>query len=83
VPLLDIEKVIQKEELNSRFKLVHIAGLRARELNSPKEDTVSRQNEDHSKVTTTALDELIRDQVSFTRVYSEEELAEEAALANE
>jgi DNA-directed RNA polymerase subunit omega len=76
VPLLDIEKVIKKEGLNSRFKLVHIAGLRARELNSPKEGTLPRQNEEHSKVTTTALDELIRNQVEFVKIETEEDINE-------
>ena len=77
MPLLDIERIIKKDKLNSRFKLVHIAGLRARELNNPKEDTVRRQNEDHSKVTTTALSEIIEGEIAFERRFTEEELAEE------
>jgi len=77
VPLLDIEKVIEKEKMNSRFKLVHIAGLRARELNAPKDDTMRRQNEDHSTVTTTALSEIIEKQISFTmRPLEEDEIKE-------
>jgi len=79
VPLLDIEKIIEKDKLNSRFKLVHIAGLRARELNDPKETTVRRQNEDHLKVTTTALSEIINKQIVFERTMSAEEIADEAA----
>lgn len=77
MPLLDIEKVIKKDGLNSRFKLVHIAGLRARELNAPKDETVPRQNDDHSKVTTTALDEIIRNQIEFTMIDQEETEAEQ------
>ena len=73
MPLLDIEKVIKKEGLNSRFKLVHIAGLRARELNNAKEGTLPRQNFEHSKVTTTALDELIRDQIEFVKIETEDD----------
>lgn len=77
MPLLDIEKIIKEDKLNSRFKLVHIAGLRARELNAPKEDTVRRQNDDHSKVTTTALSEIIEKQISFTmRPLEEDEIKE-------
>jgi|OM-RGC.v1.033109646 DNA-directed RNA polymerase subunit omega len=83
VPLLDIEKIIKQDNLHSRFKLVHIAGLRARELNAPTEGSAPRQNNDHSKVTTTALDEIIRHQIVFERVASEEELAEEALLEHE
>jgi len=74
VPLLDIEKIIEKDHLNSRFKLVHIAGLRARELNVPKENSVRRQNENHSKVTTTALSEIIERQIEFTQIMSEEDI---------
>ncbi|PLX69951.1 MAG: DNA-directed RNA polymerase subunit omega [Denitrovibrio sp.] len=81
MPLLDIEKVIEKDKLNSRFKLVHIAGLRARELNSPTETTVSRQNEDHTKVTTTALSEVIEKQIAFEQNNVEED-AIEIAKAN-
>lgn len=65
MPLLDIEKVIQRPELKSRFKLVHIAGLRARELNNPKEDTVSKKCDDFSKNTTNALGEIITGKIDF------------------
>lgn len=65
MPLLDIEKVIQKPSLKSRFKLVHVAGLRARDLNSPKEDSVSRQCDMHSKNTTNALSEIIEGKIDF------------------
>ena len=73
MPLLDIENVMKKDDLNSRFKLVHIAGLRARELNTAEEGTAPRQNEDHNKVTTTALDEIIRNQIVFERLPDEDE----------
>jgi len=76
VPLLDIEKIIEKDKLNSRFKLVHIAGLRARELNTPTDTTVSRQNEDHTKVTTTALNEIIEKQIEFEQNNVEEDAIE-------
>jgi len=79
VPLLDIEKVIKNENLRSRFKLVHVAGLRARELNTPVDETADRQNEDYTKVTTTALSEIINGQVTFTEIVSEELAAERAA----
>ncbi len=65
MPLLDIEKVIQKPTLRSRFKLVHVAGLRARELNSPKEDTIPRQIDEYSKNTTNALSEIITGKIDF------------------
>lgn len=65
MPLLDIEKVIKKDKMNSRFKLVYVAGLRARELNTPKEDTLDRQIDEHSKVTTTALSEVIEGKINY------------------
>lgn len=84
MPLLDIEHVIKKDNVNSRFKLVHIAGLRARELNAPQEDSVRRQNEEHLKVTTTALSEIIEGEITFERTMTaEEELQEAEDKANE
>jgi len=68
VPLLDIEKIISKPNLKSRFKLVHVAGLRARELNSPKEDTLSQKVTEHSKITTNALSEIIERKIDFKKI---------------
>ncbi|TCK60980.1 DNA-directed RNA polymerase subunit omega [Seleniivibrio woodruffii] len=65
MPLLDIEQIISKPTLRSRFKLVHVAGLRARELNTPKEDTLSRKSDEYSKNTTNALNELITGKIDF------------------
>jgi len=65
LPLLDIEQIISKPTLRSRFKLVHVAGLRARELNTPKEDTLSRKSDEYSKNTTNALNELITGKIDF------------------
>ncbi|WP_303851447.1 DNA-directed RNA polymerase subunit omega [Seleniivibrio woodruffii] len=65
MPLLDIEQIISKPNLKSRFKLVHVAGLRARELNSPKEDTISRKSDEYSKNTTNALNEIITGKIDF------------------
>jgi len=65
LPLLDIEKIISKPNLKSRFKLVHVAGLRARELNSPKEDTLSKKSDEYSKNTTNALNEIITGKIDF------------------
>ena len=36
---LDIERVINQPDVDSRFKLVHLAAMRARELNNPYGDT--------------------------------------------
>jgi DNA-directed RNA polymerase subunit omega len=66
MPLLDIEKAIRSDEVGSRFRLVNIAGQRARELNSPKEDTLARQSNEHTKFTTTALEEIIEKKIKFT-----------------
>lgn len=78
MPLLDIEKVIKKDKMNSRFKLVFISGLRARELNTPKEETVRRQNEDYTKVTTTALSEIIEGQIKYELTSVEEPFVDES-----
>lgn len=73
MPLLDIEKVIQRPNLKSRFKLVHVAGLRARELNNPKEDTTPIQFDEFSKNTTNALGEIIFKKVDFEQTNTDEE----------
>lgn len=65
MPLLDIEKAINDEKLQSRFKLVHLAGLRAREINSPKDSTTPMQVKAHHKITTRALAEIIEEKISF------------------
>ncbi len=76
-----LRKLLKKDKLNSRFKLVHIAGLRARELNTPTDTTVSRRNETHTKVTTTALSEIIEKEIDFEQNNVEED-AIEIAKAN-
>ena len=65
MPLLNIDEAINSEYIGSRFRLVSIASRRARELNAPAEDTLPRQSEDFSKVTTNALNELICNKVTF------------------
>ena len=65
MPLLDIENTI-KEDTDSRFRLVNIASQRARELNAPKENTAPEQSFEYTKVTTNALNEIIRRDVVFT-----------------
>lgn len=77
MPLLDIEKVIRKDKINSRFKLVYVAGLRARELNTPKENTVRKQLDEFSKVTTTALSEIIEGKIRFESCQPEEPVEQE------
>lgn len=66
MPLLDIEKAIRSGEIDSRFRLVSIASQRARELNLPKETTVEMQSSEYTKVTTNALNEIIRNDIVFT-----------------
>ena len=68
MPLLDIEKILQKPNLKSRFKLVHVAGLRARELNTPNEDTIPKQLHEYNKNTTTALGEVIKGKIDFEEI---------------
>lgn len=56
--LLDIEKAINSERIRSRFRLVNMAGQRAREINTPKENTVPMQVTSYKKITTNALAEI-------------------------
>ncbi len=72
---MDIEKIINKEEIGSRFKLVHLAGLRAKELNTPTEDTVASSAKSIKKVTSKALQDLADEKIVFDEL--DEEIAEE------
>ncbi len=65
---LDIERVINQEEMDSRFKLVHLAALRARELNNPDEYTVSADLKQGEKVTSRALADIVRNRVKFVEI---------------
>ena len=65
---LDIEKVINTETIGSRFKLVHLAGLRAKELNKPKEETVSPNIKEGEKVTSKALKDIVSNSIIFTEI---------------
>jgi DNA-directed RNA polymerase subunit omega len=65
MPFLDIEKAIKESNIGSRFRLVHIASQRAREINDNKENTVLPKDPVFSKVTTIALDEIIEHKIDF------------------
>ncbi len=62
---LDIEKIINQEEIGSRFKLVHLAGLRAKELNAPTEETTASSVKGNQKVTSKALLDLADNKIIF------------------
>lgn len=62
---LDIERVINQKDVDSRFKLVHLAALRARELNNPNENTVLSDLKSGEKVTSKALTDIVRNRVKF------------------
>ena len=71
---LDIERVINQDNVGSRFKLVHIAGLRAKELNNSKEDTVLATMKQGSKVTSKALTDIVRNRITFEEIeYTEDQ----------
>lgn len=70
---LDIEKVINRKNIGSRFKLVHLAGLRAKELNNPKEDTANPNMKEGVKVTSQALCDLVGNNVIFTEIIENEQ----------
>lgn len=62
---LDIERVINQPNVDSRFKLVHLAALRAKELNNPDEDTVLSDLKQGEKVTSKALSDIVRNRIKF------------------
>ena len=65
---LDIERVINQKNVDSRFKLVHLAALRARELNNPDETTVLSDLKPGEKVTSKALTDIVRNRVKFVEI---------------
>jgi DNA-directed RNA polymerase subunit omega len=68
MPMLDIEKRILDEKVKSRFKLVKLASLRAKQLNKMKDDTIPLKREKYHKMTTNALDEIIEGAVDFEEI---------------
>lgn len=65
---LDIERVINQPNVDSRFKLVHLAALRAKELNNPDEDTVLSDLKQGEKVTSKALSDIVRNRIKFVEL---------------
>lgn len=68
MPMLDIEKRIKDEKVKSRFKLVKLASLRAKQINRQKEGDIPPKLERYHKVTTNALDEIIEKAVDFEEI---------------
>ena len=79
---LDIERVINQKDVDSRFKLVHLAALRAKELNDPYENTVLADLKPGEKVTSEALSDIVRNRVKFVEITDEQEEAEEENKEN-
>ena len=65
---LDIERVINQPDVDSRFKLVHLAAMRARELNNPDGDTVLADLKQGEKVTSKALSDIVRNRIKFVEI---------------
>ena len=74
---LDIERVINQKDMDSRFKLVHLAALRARELNNPDENTILADLKPSEKVTSKALTDIVRNRVKFVEIEDTPEETEE------
>ena len=74
---LDIERVINQKDVDSRFKLVHLAALRARELNNPDENTILADLKPGEKVTSKALTDIVRNRVKFVEIEDTPEETEE------
>lgn len=79
---LDIERVINQKDVDSRFKLVHLAALRAKELNDPDENTVLADLKPGEKVTSKALSDIVRNRVKFVEIKDEPEASEEENKEN-
>ena len=79
---LDIERVINQKDVDSRFKLVHLAALRAKELNDPDENTVLADLKPGEKVTSKALSDIVRNRVKFVEIKDEPEETEEENKEN-
>lgn len=73
---LDIERGINQPNVDSRFKLVHLAALRARELNNPDEETVLSDLKQGEKVTSKALSDIVRNRIKFVEMEEVEEDSE-------
>ena len=80
---LDIESVINQKDVDSRFKLVHLAALRARELNNPNENTVLADLKPGEKVTSKALTDIVRNRVKFVETKDTPEKTEKNKSSEE
>ncbi len=80
---LDIERVINQPNVDSRFKLVHLAALRARELNNPDGDTVLADLKQGEKVTSKALSDIVRNRIKFVELQEDESDTEDASNSEE
>lgn len=79
---LDIENIINQDNIGSRFKLVYLAGMRAKELNAPSASTVLQEVRKGDKVTSKALTDIVKHRVDFS-IYSEEEASEKDEMNEE
>ncbi len=80
---LDIERVINQKDVDSRFKLVHLAALRARELNNPNENTVLSDLKSGEKVTSKALTDIVRNRIKFVETEDTPEKTEKNKSSEE
>lgn len=80
---LDIERVINQPDVDSRFKLVHLAAMRARELNNPDGDTVLADLKQGEKVTSKALSDIVRNRIKFVEINDDENNEEESSNSEE
>lgn len=62
---LDIERIINTDNVGSRFKLVYLAGLRAKELNNPDDETYIAGYKNGQKVTSRALEDIVKGRITF------------------
>lgn len=62
--IVDIEKGIRNKNIRSKFRLVAMASLRAREIMNPKENILPVQDRKFLKPTTIALSEIVENKIS-------------------
>lgn len=65
---VDLEKLIKREDIGSKFRLNRILSLRAREIIRASDDTLPPQSANGTKPTTKALYELVEDKIKVEKV---------------
>lgn len=66
--LIDIEKLVKREDIKGKYRLNRILSLRAREIVDAKEGTLPPQVNEGSKPTTKAILELVKGKIKVEKI---------------